>query len=97
MVDRTNLERISNLYAELRTIDAALENFGNGGFIMNMTISGGPPGSPTPGFGPPRMPVTVSTASMQTPPQMLDSIKAQYSARVAAIGQELSELGVTGG
>jgi len=99
MVDRANLEKVTRLYEELRVLDAAIGNFDAGGLIVMMTVSGGPPmtSPPTgPPSGLPRMPVTVSTAGMNYPPAMVDSIKAQFTARINAINQELTELGVTG-
>jgi hypothetical protein len=94
-----DLERVSNLYLEWRTIDQALDNFDNGGVIVSMMISGGPNlppmAPPGPAFGPPRMAVSVSTVGMTYPQQMVDGIKAQFTARKTAIAQELTQLGIT--
>lgn len=92
MIDTDNLARINTLYAEVRSIDAALANLANGGTIISMSISPGDPQT---------MPdelrgwnANVDTSYMPYPSQMLSAITGFLNERRVAIEHELTDLGV---
>jgi hypothetical protein len=95
MVDRADLERVTDLCQESRVISEALANFANGGVIIDMTISGGPLSWPSGEPPAMRMPVSLPTIGIGYPAAMVDAITVALRARQQAINNELTSLGVT--
>lgn len=92
MVDRADLNRITMLYQQRRSIQLALGNLAGGGRIVQIAID------PPPSAGPPEMhgPVSISTSSMEYPQQMVEAIRSELQKRLDEIDRELGDLGVTG-
>jgi hypothetical protein len=98
MVDRADLEKVSQLYRELGAITDAIGNLDAGGVIIAMTISGGPPVPPGE-MGTAvlqRVLVQVPTTGWEYPAPMVTAIVGLLKARQEAIDSELAALGVTG-
>jgi hypothetical protein len=85
MVDRSELGRINQLYAENHDILLALAGFDAGGVVVAMTVSNTPSGN-----------ITVFTGYMTYPPQMIAGIREQMQQRRTTIRSELAGLGITG-
>jgi hypothetical protein len=92
MVALNDMARVSALYAELRNLEEGDGFLAGGGPITAMII-----GNPNRPLFPPNGPggVTVSTVDFTYPSSMLDNVRSQIAARLTAIRNELSSLGVT--
>jgi hypothetical protein len=95
MVDLADVQKLTQLYEELRQIEAAIANFDAGGTIVAMTISGGPPDLPALEVST-RVPISIATADIAYPATVVDAIKTALAARATEIDAELNGLGVTG-
>lgn len=93
MVALTDLQKVTLLASEQKTIASALAQLDGDGRILGMTIGVAQPAgaSVLPLGG-----VQVSTARMSYPQAMVDTIKQFLRQRQDEIGQELQQLGVTG-
>lgn len=93
MVAASDLPKINALNAELQIIDRAVANLDKGGKIGALWAP--PPDTEIPAgpvWPPPEL---VPTGYMAFPPQMVESIKAQFAAHKQQIYDELGKLGVT--
>jgi len=102
MPDRSDLPRIQALYSENADITQALAAFDAGGRIINMTVArlddaapwpaeeGGEIGVEQAGA------VTVDTSTWTYPPEMVEAIKRNLTARQETIKQELINFGIGG-
>jgi hypothetical protein len=88
MVDLSDVARMNRLMSELEQIGQAIALFNLGARIMNITVGR------VMDVVPPS--VTVDTSYIQYPPQMIDAIKAAFTARENEIRAELTKYGVTG-
>lgn len=91
-MDTESIPRLAGLFAEYQRAKAALDNFEHGGKIIAMQVSSGQPAP----AGRPPLSVTVTTAGIDYPPQMVDEIKRALRERCAAIAKEVTDMGVTG-
>ncbi|PWT88189.1 MAG: hypothetical protein C5B54_11000 [Acidobacteria bacterium] len=89
MIKQTDLAAIISLNGELQQIRFALQLFDEGGRIIRMDIVSGV------GVMPGRT-VTIDTAYMSYPQQMIEAIKSFLHAREQAVHDELAALGITG-
>lgn len=90
MVDRGNLQQVTELYGEMNSLNEAITRLDGGGRIAMMMIAA-PEDTEASGIFTP-----VSTRQMTYPPQMIDGIKQQLTQRLHAIEDELANLGLTG-
>lgn len=94
MVDISDLNKASQLSGERMSLARGIEvmnqpNVRVLGFSIGPPRPEGAPGGPFGGF-------PIDASNMDHPPQMLDTIKQQMTARLGAIDHELEQLGVTG-
>lgn len=91
MVAASDIGRANALIAEHATVTTAIAAIDNGGEIVSLEVSGGPPDSGFSGIG-----TKVATEYMHPPPQMMTAIRQSLVDRDQAILKELTDMGVTG-
>lgn len=91
MVERTDLQRVNALYAELSGIARGLQVIDQGAEIISVIFA-----IRSDSDSPWRSPTTVRTEHMDYPPQMVEAIKQFMYQREDQIASELSNLGLQG-
>ena len=90
-MDLADIQQVNILSTEKQAILDAITIMDEGGRIVAMTVA-----APTDLRNPLVAGVTVPTRDITYPPQMVDAIKIAFDARLHAIEDELTNLGVTG-
>lgn len=91
MTSYADVGRASAMLVELSSISTAITNLDNGGEIVSMDVSAGPP--ETGGFS--GSTAKVATEYMHPPPQMITALKVLLEERRVAIIAELDSMGIT--
>lgn len=95
-MDVADIQTVTQLSQEKQSIQTALDSLASGGRINAMVVGPPAPTSAMPFGGRPFGGVSVPTAYIEYPPQMVEAIKTAFEGRLHVIEDELTKLGVTG-